>query len=108
VQEADETEAWRYFVGRMQISCAKLQTEKVTNSSCYEHREACSTIEHADNFIVNLPVYAEDGWTAGLLVVSDRTAVWRPSRFANEPVATYEIVGNEVFVDCSSKLDRQS
>jgi hypothetical protein len=57
---------------------------------------------------VDLPVYAEDGWTAGLLVVSDRTAIGRSSSLAAEPVAWYVIVGNKVFVDCSSKLYRQT
>lgn len=56
---------------------------------------------------MDLPVYAEDGWTAGLLVVSDRTAIGRPSLVA-EPVALYVIVGNKVSVDCSSELDRQT
>jgi hypothetical protein len=88
VQCADETEAWRQFVGSciLQIFSAKLHADKVTIASCYGHPEACGTIEHADDFVVDLPVYAEDGWTAGLLVVSDRTAIGRSSLVA-VPVA---------------------
>jgi hypothetical protein len=56
---------------------------------------------------VDLPVYAEDGWTAGLLVVSDRKAI-RKSSLLVVPVALYVIVGNKVFVDCSSELYRQT
>jgi len=57
---------------------------------------------------VDLAVYTEDGWAAGLLVESDWTAIWRPSKFADKPVAGNFPVGNEVFVDCISELERQS
>jgi hypothetical protein len=107
VQCADKTEARRQFVGSciLQIVGAKLNAKKVTIVSCYEHPEACGTIEHADDFVVVLPVCAEDGWTAGLLVVLDSTAIgssWLVS------VPSYEIVGNKVFEDCSSELYRQA
>jgi hypothetical protein len=39
--------------------------------------------------------------------MSDRTAIRRSSLVA-EPVALYVIVGNKVFVDRSSELDRQT
>ena len=51
---------------------------------------------------MDLPVYAEDGWTAGLLVMPERTGN------AADPVDWYVIVGNKVFVDYSSELDRQT
>jgi hypothetical protein len=40
--------------------------------------------------------------------VSDRTAIGRPSPFANEPIALYDIVGNKLFVVCGSELDRKT
>jgi hypothetical protein len=40
--------------------------------------------------------------------VSDRTAIGRPFPFANEPIALYDIVGNQVFVVCGSELDRKT
>jgi hypothetical protein len=47
----------------------------------------------------------DHGWIAELFVVSDRTEIGRPSPFANEPIALYDIVGNKVFVDCGSERD---
>lgn len=37
--------------------------------------------------------------------MSDRTAIGRPSPFANELIALYDIIGNKVFVDCGLELD---
>ena len=106
----DETEARRQFVGSwiIQILCAKLHAEKVTFASRYEHLGLCCNIEHANNFVEILPVYAEDGWTVRLLVMAERTVVARSSPFADETVVIYDIVGNELFIDCSSELDRQT
>ena len=100
-QGADETEAWRKLVGIAitKIFCAKLQAEKVTIPSSYEYPKVCGTIEHTDDFVVDLTVCAEDRWTARLLVVSDRTAIGRSTVLAHEPEALYDIVGNKVFVD---------
>jgi hypothetical protein len=86
----------------------KLQTEKVTSGPHYMSTKLGCTIEHANDFVVDLAVYTEDGCAAGLLVESDWTAIWRPSKFADKPVAGNFPVGNEVFVDCMSELERQS
>lgn len=40
--------------------------------------------------------------------MSDRTVIGRSSELAHEPIAWHIIVGNKVFVDCSSELDGQT
>jgi hypothetical protein len=86
----------------------KLQAENVTKTAAYLSPKFGFTIEHADDLVMDLPVYTEDGWTARLLVESDWTAIWRSSKFADKPVAISRPIGNEVFVDCISELDRQT
>ncbi len=85
----------------------KPHAKNETNAAVYLSPKLSCTVEHADGFVVDLPVYTEDGWAAGLLVESDWTAIWRSSKFANKPIAGNGPVGNEVFVDCISELDRQ-
>jgi hypothetical protein len=86
----------------------KLHAKNETNAAVYLSPKLGSTIEHTDDFVVDLPVDTEDGWAAGLLVESNRTAIWRSSEFTDKPVAGNLPVRNEVFVDCISELDRQS
>jgi hypothetical protein len=92
----------------LQIVLVKLHTEKVTTGPHYVGIKLSCTIEHANDFIVDLPVYMEDGWAAGLVVESEWTAINTSSPLADEPVAGNVPVRNEVFVNCISELDRQT
>lgn len=92
----------------LQIVLVKLHTEKVTTGPHYVGIKLSCTIEHANDFVVDLPVYTEDGWAAGLVVESEWSAINTSSPLADEPVARNVPVRNEVFVNCISELDRQS